>query len=138
MTTCDEIKIDRRPAISRILTLLLFIVVQTVAILLVGFVALFVNFEPAWSAESRQAAIVSPGTARSGSLLLKGSDDGYTEAIRLGVDVDLAVSGPTARARITQIFRNPTSNWVEATCFYPLPPGGAVDSLKMVVGDRVI
>jgi Ca-activated chloride channel homolog len=138
MTICDEIKIDRRPAISRILTLLLFVVVQTVAILLVGFVALFVNFEPAWSAEGQQAAVVSPGTARSGSLLLKGSDDGYTEAIRLGVDVDLVVSGPTARARVTQVFRNPTSNWVEATYVYPLPPGGAVDTLKMVVGDRVV
>ena len=54
------------------------------------------------------------------------------------VDVDLTVSGPTIRARVTQIFRNPTQDWVEATYVYPLPPGGAVDTLKMVVGDRVI
>ena len=27
---------------------------------------------------------------------------------RLGIDVDLTVSGPTVRARVTQIFRNPT------------------------------
>ena len=42
------------------------------------------------------------------------------------------------RARVTQIFRNPTKDWVEATYVYPLPEGGAVDTLKMVVGDRVI
>ena len=57
---------------------------------------------------------------------------------RLGIDVDLTVSGPTVRARVTQIFRNPTQNWVEAVYVYPLPAGGAVDTLKMVVGDRVV
>ncbi len=42
------------------------------------------------------------------------------------------------RARVTQIFRNPTKNWVEAVYVYPLPDGGAVDTLKMVIGDRVV
>src|SRR6202020_2919602 len=53
-------------------------------------------------------------------------------------DVALTVSGPPIRARVTQMFRNPTSNWVVATYVYPLPAGGAVDTLRMVVGDRVI
>src|SRR6202011_5169968 len=75
--------------------------------------------------------------ARSGSLLLK-TEDGYADASRLGIDVDITVSGPTIRARVTQIFRNPTQNWVEATYVYPLPSGGAVDTLKMVVGARVV
>ena len=48
------------------------------------------------------------------------------------------VSGPTVRARVTQIFRNPTQQWMEATYVYPLPAGGTVDTLKMVVGDRVV
>ena len=48
-------------------------------------------------------------------------DGGYAEAIRLGIDVDITVSGPTLRARVTQIFRNPTKDWVEATYVYPLP-----------------
>src|SRR5260221_326176 len=60
------------------------------------------------------------------------------DATRLGIDVDLTVSGPTVRARVTQIFRNPTKNWVEATYVYPLPAGSAVDTLKMVIGDRVV
>ena len=110
---------------------------QGVAVILVGFAALFVSFEPVWSVEAPQAALVRPGDARTGSLLLK-TDDGYADAIRLGVDVDLTVSGPTIRARVTQVFRNPTADWVEATYVYPLPEGGAVDTLKMVVGDRVI
>jgi Ca-activated chloride channel family protein len=45
---------------------------------------------------------------------------------------------PTVRAKVTQIFRNPTRDWMEATYVYPLPPGGAVDTLKMVIGDRVV
>jgi Ca-activated chloride channel family protein len=36
------------------------------------------------------------------------------------------------------MFRNPTKDWVEATYVYPLATGGAVDTLKMVVGDRII
>ena len=50
----------------------------------------------------------------------------------------MTVSGPTIRARVTQIFRNPTSDWVEAVYVYPLAEGGAVDTLKMVIGDRVV
>ena len=50
----------------------------------------------------------------------------------------MTVSGPTLRARVTQVFRNTTNDWVEATYVYPLPDGGAVDTLKMVIGDRVV
>ena len=53
-------------------------------------------------------------------------------------DVDLVVSGPTARARVSQISHNPTDGWVEAVYVYPLPEGGAVDTLKMVIGDRIV
>ena len=78
-----------------------------------------------------------PSDARSGSLLLK-TEEGYADATRLGIDFDLTVSGPTIRARVTQIFRNPTKDWVEAVYVYPLPEGGAVDTLKMVIGDRIV
>ncbi|WP_376708269.1 marine proteobacterial sortase target protein [Bradyrhizobium cenepequi] len=118
--------------------IVLFFLVEGVAALVIGFAALFVNFAPAWSAEIRPpAAFIKPGDARAGSLLLK-TDEGYDDAIRLGTDVDLTVSGPTIRARVTQVFRNPTKDWVEAVYVYPLPAGGAVDALKMVVGDRIV
>ncbi|HTE94590.1 MAG TPA: marine proteobacterial sortase target protein, partial [Bradyrhizobium sp.] len=137
MTTCDEIKTSGGSSLSRMVRLLLFCMMQGAAVILVGFAALFLSFEPVWPAENPSATFAGPGGARSGSLLLK-TDDGYADATRLGIDVDLTVSGPTVRARVTQIFRNPTPNWVEATYVYPLPAGGAVDTLKMVIGDRVV
>src|SRR5712672_817597 len=137
MTTCDEIETGERSGLWRIVKLLLFCVIQGAAVILVGFAALFLSFEPVWSADNPSATLASLSDARSGSLLLK-TGDGYADATRLGIDVDLAVSGPTVRARVTQIFRNPTPNWVEATYVYPLPAGGAVDTLKMVIGDRVV
>lgn len=137
MTTSDDVEADKRSGQSSLIGLVLFFVMQGAAVILVGFAALFLSFEPVWSAERLQAAFVKPGDARSGSLLLK-TDDGYADASRLGIDVDLTVSGPTVRARITQIFRNPTKDWVEAVYVYPLPSGGAVDALKMVIGDRVV
>ncbi|WP_433995443.1 marine proteobacterial sortase target protein [Bradyrhizobium macuxiense] len=122
---------------SRRMRIALFFLVEGVAALVIGFAALFLSFDPVWSAELPQQAVLRPSDARSGSLLFK-TDDGYRDALRLGVDVDLTVSGPTVRARVTQIFRNPTKDWVEATYVYPLPAGGAVDTLKMVVGDRIV
>jgi Ca-activated chloride channel homolog len=80
---------------------------------------------------------ITPAEMRSGALLLKDGER-FVEAPQLGTDVDLTVSGPTARARVSQIFRNPTQSWIEAIYVYPLPDGGAVDTLKMVVGDRII
>ncbi|MFB9262312.1 marine proteobacterial sortase target protein [Bradyrhizobium erythrophlei] len=136
-TICDELDSSRRGRLSRKMRILLFFLVEGVAALVIGFAALFLSFDPVWSAERPQPAVLRPGDARSGSLLLK-TEDGYADALRLGIDVDLTVSGPTIRARVTQIFRNPTQNWMEATYVYPLPSGGAVDTLKMVVGDRVV
>lgn len=84
-------------------------------------------------------ALVTPGEMQSGALLFRTNEKGrYVEAPRLGTDVELTVSGPTARAHVTQVFQNPTDQWVEAVYVYPLPEDGAVDTLKMVVGDRVI
>ncbi|HEY3678209.1 MAG TPA: marine proteobacterial sortase target protein [Bradyrhizobium sp.] len=137
MTLCDELESRQRTVLLRVAKLLLFLAMHGLTVIVVGFLALFVSFGPAWSAEDAQATITKPSEARSGSLLFK-TDDGYVDATRLGVDVDLTVSGPTIRAKVTQIFRNPTRDWVEATYVYPLPAGGAVDALKMVVGDRVI
>jgi Ca-activated chloride channel homolog len=70
-------------------------------------------------------------------LLLRDGEQ-YVEAPRLATDIDITVSGPTSRARVTQIFNNPTGNWLEAIYVNPLPDGGAVDTLKMVIGDRIV
>jgi Ca-activated chloride channel family protein len=77
--------------------------------------------------------------AQGGALLLRGK--GLADAlpaVRLGTDMQVEVSGQVARVRVTQAFRNTSDRWMEATYLYPLPDDGAVDSLKMVVGQRVI
>ncbi len=93
---------------------------------------------PAAENASVARAFVTPGEMRSGALLLRSENERYVEAPLTATDVDLVVSGPTARARVTQIFHNPTDGWVEAVYVYPLPEGGAVDTLKMVIGERVV
>lgn len=137
MSNYDVVDSNEHPWLGRLIRVGLFLLAQGVAVLLVSFVALLVSFAPGWSATTERASLLQPGDVKSGSLLLK-EDGAYTEAIRLGVDVDITVSGPTLRTRVTQIFRNPTKDWVEATYVYPLASDGAVDTLKMVVGDRVI
>ncbi len=60
-------------------------------------------------------ALVTPNEVQSGSLLLETSEAGrYVEAPRIATDVNLDVSGPTARTRLTQAFENPTDGFVEA------------------------
>src|ERR1700678_4180226 len=81
--------------------------------------------------------VSSLADARIGSLLLRDGEQ-FVEAPRLATDIDITVSGPTSRARVTQMFNNPTANWVEAIYVNPLPDGGAVDTLKMVIGDRIV
>ncbi len=84
------------------------------------------------------AKFVTPAEMRSGSLLLKSEGDRYVEAPLVATDADIVVSGPTSRGRITQIFHNPTDGWVEGIYVYPLSEGSAVDTLKMVIGERVV
>ena len=80
-----------------------------------------------------------PGDVTSGALMLRArGGDQVIEAVRLGTDIDMVVSGLTVRTRVTQAFRNDTNHWVEAVYVYPLPDDGGVDTLKMVVGDKVI
>ncbi len=82
-------------------------------------------------------AVASLADVRAGSLLLRDGER-YVEAPRVATDIDVTVSGPTSRTRVSQIFVNPTNGWVEAVYVDPLPDGGAVDTLRMVVGDRIV
>lgn len=86
-----------------------------------------------------QDAAATDGGPGAGTLILRGIHASEAlPAIRLGTDMDVTVTGEVARVRVTQAFRNTSRNWMEATYLYPLPQDGAVDSLKMVVGQRVI
>jgi Ca-activated chloride channel family protein len=75
----------------------------------------------------------------TGSLLLKTVEPGqYLEAPRLKTDVAITVTGPIARARITQRFENPSDKWVEGIYVFPLPQNAGVDTLRMQIGDRFL
>ena len=135
MTMCDDVRIRRSIQSRSFGPIWLF--VRSAAAIVLGIAAFFLSLQPGRSAETASTTLLRPSDARSGSLLLK-TDDSYAEAARLGIDIELTVSGPTIRGRVTQIFRNPTSDWVEAIYVYPLAEGGAFDTLKMVIGDRIV
>src|SRR5262252_10494082 len=120
--------IDSRPLLLTRITMAIMMVVTLLAPI-VG--------ARAGGATTGLPVVASLAEARIGSLLLRDGDQ-YVEAPRLATDIDITVSGPTSRARITQIFNNPTAVWVEAIYVNPLPDGGAVDTLKMVIGDRFV
>ncbi len=52
--------------------------------------------------------------------------------------VEIDISGNTARASVTQVFRNPTTQWQEGVYVFPLPENAAVDHLDVRVGNRRI
>ncbi len=79
------------------------------------------------------SSITAPG------LLLKSEQPGfYVTAPTLATDIKVDITAAIARTVVTQRFMNPSSGWVEGVYVYPLPDGGAVDTLKMIIGDRVI
>ena len=53
-------------------------------------------------------------------------------------DVSIQISGPLARAQVTQQFENPYSDKIEAVYTFPLPQNAAVDDMTLTVGDRVV
>ncbi|AVA22270.1 MULTISPECIES: marine proteobacterial sortase target protein [unclassified Rhizobium] len=85
------------------------------------------------------AGLVRPNDVNSGSLLFPSKEPGYyVEAPRLKTDVEIDVTGPVSRVKVTQRFQNPSKGWVEGTYVFPLPDNAAVDTLRMQIGDRFI
>src|ERR1044072_745539 len=107
---CDEIRIRRSIESRSFGPIWLF--VRSAAAIVLGIAAFFLSLQPGRSAENASTTLSRPSDARSGSLLLK-TDDSYSEAARLGIDIELTVSGSTMRGSVPQIFRNPTSARVE-------------------------
>jgi Ca-activated chloride channel homolog len=78
-----------------------------------------------------------PGRNDQG-LFLRSGDGAPFPAPAVGTAVEVRVTGIVARARVTQIFTNPTPGWVEGIYVFPLPDGAAVDTLRMTVGGRTL
>ena len=99
------------------------------AALLLG--ALVVNGVPA---RAQTAGEAPP----AGLFFRSGEADSVLEAPVLKTDVDIQVNGMVARARVTQVFHNPSDRWLEGIYVFPLPERSAVDRLTMTVGARRI
>ena len=94
---------------------------------------------PAAYAQQPRDGTVSKAEVSSGSLLLQSSTPGrYVEAPLVAADIKMDIAGPIIRTKLTQRFTNPTEQWVEGVYAFPLPEGAAVDTLKIVIGDRFI
>jgi Ca-activated chloride channel homolog len=107
------------------------------ASLLIAPAAMLIAATPAYALQDAESD--KDTGPQSGTLMLQGKDATTAiAAVQLGSDMDVTVSGSIARVRVTQVFRNTSSDWMEATYLYPLPEEAAVDSLKMVVGQKVI
>lgn len=112
--------------------------VPAIALVLAAPAVLAVQSTSAIAADEAEDSMSDDGPA-AGTLMLTGQGVAKSmPAVRLGTDMDVTVTGQIARVRVTQAFRNTSDTWMEAQYLYPLPQDGAVDSLKMVVGQRVI
>jgi Ca-activated chloride channel homolog len=78
------------------------------------------------------------GEDQDQGLFLTGKDGDSVPAPVLGATVEVKVTGIIARTRITQIFTNPSRDWLEGVYLFPLPADGAVDTLRMKVGERTL
>ncbi|HTV25301.1 MAG TPA: VIT domain-containing protein, partial [Polyangiaceae bacterium] len=73
-----------------------------------------------------------------GMLWVEGEADEPWLAPQVSTEVDLVVTGMIARARVEQVFENPSEEAVEAVYVFPLPDDAAVDGLTLTVGERRI
>jgi len=58
--------------------------------------------------------------------------------IAVDTDIQVEVTGLTARIEVAQLFQNTGRAWKEAVYRYPLPEGSAVDRMQIHVGNRVL
>jgi Ca-activated chloride channel family protein len=104
--------------------------------------ALTIGFSARAPAQPRATCpdgLMRAGEAGTGVLLLRTREPGcYLPAPRVAANVEVAISGPVARTRVTQRFENPSNGWVEGIYVFPLPEAAAVDMLKMQIGERFI
>ena len=52
--------------------------------------------------------------------------------------VEAEIAGVLARVRVSQVFRNPYSNRLEASYVFPMPENCAVDAYSFQIGERIV
>jgi Ca-activated chloride channel family protein len=66
------------------------------------------------------------------------SDGSSLRSLALDTEIRAEITGLAARVEVTQWFYNGGSEWREAVYRFPLPPGAAVDRLRIEAGERVL
>jgi Ca-activated chloride channel family protein len=80
-----------------------------------------------------------PQDATQGSLWLRDEqNNAYQPAPTLDTRVKMDITGMLARVQVRQTFHNPGNRWAEGIYVFPLPAQGAVDHLRMIIGERII
>ncbi|MEM9115338.1 MAG: VIT domain-containing protein [Myxococcota bacterium] len=82
--------------------------------------------------------IEDPEAVDRGMLVVEAEDGSARGLAAHDVRVDVVLRGFVAETRVRQTFRNPTEVWLEASYVHPLPESGAVEALKLRIGDRRI
>ena len=70
--------------------------------------------------------------------LLSRSEHGFARLPVTKLEVDLSVTGIMLRGAVTEEFRNPAAEVIDAVYVFPLPERAAVDAMEMRIGDRRI
>lgn len=95
----------------------------------------------AWLLLALQPARADGEAAVNWGIEVPAAVDGIRPAARtvaLDTEIRGEVTGLTARIEVSQRFRNDGEAWAEAIYRFPLPPGAAVDRLRIEAGGRLI
>lgn len=64
--------------------------------------------------------------------------NGTQQMVALDTDIQVVITGLTARVEVMQVFQNTGGYWAEAVYRFPLPVDAAVDRMRVYVGERVL
>ncbi|WP_144207002.1 marine proteobacterial sortase target protein [Shewanella donghaensis] len=65
-------------------------------------------------------------------------DGEIQHSLPLSTDVSMKVSGWINRVTVKQTFTNNTQGWINGKYHFPLSHNGAVDQMRLLIGDRII
>ncbi len=84
-------------------------------------------------------ALIKMNEIRTGTLVRKIEESNMYEVLpELKTNVSISVDGMVSTTIVDQVFTNPSTVPLEAIYVFPLPIGGAVNDMKMIVNDRFI
>lgn len=83
-------------------------------------------------------ALTSRAETTTGELEIINSKGDLEAALLMDTQVFGDISGMVATISVAQTFKNTRDEWVNGRYVFPLPEGAAVDSLELLIGDRVI